>query len=359
MDVSCLKKDELEYELLIRGISDVKKIELMRRRLQTLLEMERAGKLMPPAQFNPKDASGELRICTEKLEQIKTEDPDWDRSDTLLQHLVNRLTRLTVEDEGSRQAKSKLLVDCLASYDSLSSRFGKAGTSTKEHTPPATEEKLPEQVIIKKLQVPVKDWGVKFSGDGQGLSINAFLEAVEELRQSRNTTTRELFNSAFDLFRGPALTAVRALRREVFTWEELVKELRAEFEPRDYEDRLWEEIRRRTQGAEESIGVFTAVMDNYFHRLPTVPSEQERLKIIKKNMLPYYLDRLALHEVRTVKDLVKLGRQLEDAKWKIESHRPPSAARGLLEPDLSYQSSASRQREPRQWVSEAKEDKPT
>lgn len=76
MDVSCLKKDELEYELLIRGISDVKKIQLMRRRLQTFLEMGRAGKLMPPAQYNPKDACGELKICTEKLEQIKTEDPD-------------------------------------------------------------------------------------------------------------------------------------------------------------------------------------------------------------------------------------------------------------------------------------------
>lgn len=96
------------------------------------------------------------------------------------------------------------------------------------------------------------------------------MEAVEELSQSRNTTTVTV------------VTAVYALRRKVSTWEELVKELRTEFEPRDYEDRLWEEIRRRTQGSEESIGVFTAAMDNYFHRLPTVPSEQERLKINKK-----------------------------------------------------------------------------
>lgn len=192
--------------------------------------------------------------------------------------------------------------------------------------------------MVKKRQIPVKDWNVKFYGDGQGTSFTAFLETVKELTAARNTSTEELFDSAYDLFRGPALIAVRSLKREVSTWDELVTQLKAEFEPRDYDDRLWDEIRRRTQGSEESIGVYTAVMSNYFHRLSSLPSEQEMLRIIKKNILPYYLDRLALQEIKSVKELVTMGRQLEEAKWKIDNHKPPPFQKGLLEPDLGYKS---------------------
>ena len=35
----------------------------------------------------------------------------------------------------------------------------------------------------------------------------------------------------------------------------------------DYNDRLFEEIRSRTQGADEPMGIYLAVMDNLFDRL--------------------------------------------------------------------------------------------
>lgn len=99
---------------------------------------------------------------------------------------------------------------------------------------------------------------------GRPQDLNAFLETGSELSAARNTSTKELFESAQDLFRGPALITVRALKRYVTSWEELVVELKAEFESQYYDDRLWVEIRRWRHGSEESIGVFATVMNKYF-----------------------------------------------------------------------------------------------
>lgn len=355
MDVYHLKKDELEYELSLRGIRALRKVDSMRRRLRIQLQLEREGKVHPPASSDVPDIGLELQTCKDKIELIRNKPTETDRNDTLLQHLINRLTRLNVTKEENVKMKSDLLTECLDLYDELSTvREGACGNKGKEEdAEPHTEKKC-----VRKKQVLVKDWGIKFSGDGRGLSIHSFLETVNELMKSRNSSEEELFDSAYDLFTGPALTTVKSLKREVDTWEDLVEELKAEFAPRDYEDRLWEEIRRRTQGSDETIGVFTAVMSNYFHRLETQPSEEEKLRVIMKNILPHYQDRLALQTIETVKDLVSLGRQLEDAKYKMESHRPPPMMKGLLEPDLSYkpynQSYSQNSRPARYQVNEVK-----
>jgi hypothetical protein len=57
-----------------------------------------------------------------------------------------------------------------------------------------------------------------------------------------------------------------------------------QFQPADYNDRLFDEIRRRTQGPDESIAMFAAVMDNMFDRVTVRVPEATRLKIILKNL---------------------------------------------------------------------------
>lgn len=341
MDVSKLKKDELEYELTIRGIKDLKKVDIMRKRLGTLLSMEFDGKLTPP-QVTDFDCEKELSICREKIEIVRGESTwsDLFRVDSLLQHIMNRLNRISFSGDKKvfEDQKSTLLVECTELYEENKSKIE---SQNDEETYSSAEESdnegkpKKEKVTIRKKQIPVKNWGIHFSGDGQGISINAFLEAIDELMHARNTSPEELFDSAYDLFRGPALITVRALKRDLKTWNDLVRELKAEFEPQDYEDRLWEEIRRRTQGPNESIGVFAAVIKNYFHRLPTKHEEKDILKIIIKNLQPYYQERLTLQKCDTIAELITLGRQIDESKWRIESHRVPTSGSHLLEPDLS------------------------
>jgi hypothetical protein len=63
------------------------------------------------------------------------------------------------------------------------------------------------------------------------------------------------------------------------------------------------EILLRTQGSEEKLLVYFAAMDNLFHRLLTPLSEEEQLSIVKKNVHPYFFDRLTL---QVIPDLARL-----------------------------------------------------
>lgn len=170
------------------------------------------------------------------------------------------------------------------------------------------------------------------------MSLSAFLERVDELRIARNVSLEMLFDSAIDLFRGKALIWFRAYRSSVTDWDGLTKLLREEFQPYDYNEKLLEEIKRRSQGPDESLGVYVAIMQSMFNRLDVTLSQTTRVKILMKNIAPFYQDKLSLTTVSTIDELLKLGRQLEARKSALEEFKPPPR-RGtskLLEPDLAY-----------------------
>lgn len=193
------------------------------------------------------------------------------------------------------------------------------------------------KTITIKKSVNVKDWDCRFSGDGTGQSINAFLENISAIRRARNTSRRDLFRQAIDLFEGPALSWYKSIRRDVDSWDEIVNLLREEFEPEDYEDRLWEEIRNRTQGREEKVGAFIVTMKNYFARLPNLPSEKKMLKQIQKNLTPFFQERLALESVKTIEQLRKLCKQIESCRERVNNYRPPPRDNPeCMERDLAY-----------------------
>ncbi|XP_074000071.1 uncharacterized protein [Rhodnius prolixus] len=246
--------------------------------------------------------------------------------------LLSKLTLAPVGDqqhENTRLEYLKEAVNCLQTFNEHSQIQLPSRDTHQTESPAATG-------VSKRKQIPMKEWGVKFSGDGQGLSVHAFLEAIEEMKVARNTNDDDLFASAYDLFTGRALIWYKAIRREATTWDQVVQEMKAEFEPQDYTERLWEEIRARTQGDDEPMGIFIAIMRNYFHRLPTRPSETEMLRVVMRNLHPYYLDRLSLHEVSRLDDLVEKVRRIEATRWRIQTHRPPPSRRSVLEPDLAY-----------------------
>ncbi|XP_014259905.1 uncharacterized protein LOC106672755 [Cimex lectularius] len=388
MDVNRLNRDELEYELSIRGaFSEHSDVDELRKRVRRLLKLEAEGRLASPIHL-PSNTGEELNICSGKIETLrpkieeflKGNTADFRKIDAKLQHVTNRLSRLSSGSDEEKRTKSRLLDECLEWMEDVSSAVGPPqkvveeedlltgqfkpdkhsatsqrpedegaeGESGKEEfttqwTPEEPrsarvlfETPVEPSVVLRKTQIPPKDWKIHFSGENDELSLHAFLETVEELMLSRNVSERDLFDSAFDLFRGKALVWYRAVRREVGTWKELVAELRAEYEPADYHFRLWDEIRRRTQGPTESIGFYVAVMKNYFHRLPQLPSQSEMLQVVRGNLQPYYLERLSLQNIESLNELVAVGRKLEETRRRISAQRPPPLPRDSLEPDLAY-----------------------
>ena len=51
----------------------------------------------------------------------------------------------------------------------------------------------------RRQQVPVRYWGLKFSEDDQGLSVDIFLEKVSIHKEARNVSEDYAFLSAMDL----------------------------------------------------------------------------------------------------------------------------------------------------------------
>lgn len=190
--------------------------------------------------------------------------------------------------------------------------------------------------VAQPKAVPVSAWGLKFSGLRKDISVSAFLERAEELKISRNSSDSLLFNSAVDIFEGPALIWYRANRDAYSCWSELAAALRKEFQAIDYDERLFEEIKHRTQGAHESIGLYVSVMKNLFSRLSWEIPETAKLRILQRNILPFYQTQLGLTEVHSIDELLTYGKILEARKASVEAYVPPPMRGKSLEPDLAY-----------------------
>ncbi|XP_074037916.1 uncharacterized protein [Leptinotarsa decemlineata] len=179
----------------------------------------------------------------------------------------------------------------------------------------------------------VSRWRIHFDGES---SVTNFLEKIEELRLSRGVTKQQLLRSAPELFTKDALFWFRT--QNFKSWDNLVEKLKKDFLPYDYEFDLWEEIRKRTQGSKERVMTFVVAMENLFNKLgPNKPSEEVRVKTIRRNLLPYIQSQLALEAIDSVSDLVRLSRTVEETAIRTQKFcPPPTNYKQMLEPELAY-----------------------
>lgn len=371
MEINRLDKDELSYELIIRGIADTKTVDEMRVTLRHLLKLEKSGSLVYPSYpftfvqdktwldkklldievqvqgFSDADTSGnfikiksKLLHCFKRAERaLATNNEEKKSKSQLLLKIVTLESELRAKarrfKRASQVAASPLDVSALLSSTNIDSSGSESDT---DEPPIPNASALPVATHSQLKVVPVSKWNItRFDGDSSRISLNAFLENVEELRLSRNVSHQQLFNSASDLLTGKALIWFRSIRSEVHSWPELVDQMRLQFLPTDYNDKLVDEIKKRTQGPTETIGIYIAIMTNMFNRLTVPVGEPAKLKILLKNISPFYQSQLGLVKVESVKQLLELGRQLESRKESIDAFIPPPRnLRNVMEPDLAY-----------------------
>lgn len=199
------------------------------------------------------------------------------------------------------------------------------------HRSPITTHRTQECYHVPYFDV--SRWKLHFDGES---SVTSFLERLEELRLSRNVSHDQLLRSAAELFTKDALIWYRTQTFQ--TWEELVKKLKEDFQPYNYEYDLWEEIRRRSQGAKERVVVYISSMENLFNKLGVKkPSEDVRIDMIRRNLLPYIQGQLALQTITTISELLRLSRAVEETSQRMARFSPPPTNyRQLLEPELAY-----------------------
>lgn len=362
MDVDRLSSEELQYELVIRGVIPDATVAQLRAQLRSALKKEKIDKKIKfptyPFSFNEDEEAVNAGIIV--LGGLINDFEDsvhggsYKKINTKLWHLDGRLKRIKPNDDTETSTVAELQAKLVSLKEQLDNKVRDFETSilgpqgiVGRSEDPTIHTSTPVRPThntsfahsnYETKPVPVAKWGLKFSGDSQGLSLSAFLERVEELRIARNISLETLFNSALDLFTGKALLWYRAYRDLTDNWDDLVKFLREEFQPYDYDDKLIEEIKRRTQGPSESVGVYLAIMQSMFNRLNVEVPENFKLKILLKNIAPFYQDKLSLVPVSSIVELLKLGRQIESRKAALEEFVPPprKSSGKILEPDLAY-----------------------
>lgn len=378
MNPNRLLRDEITYELQVRGHTNLNivTVENMRKILRQHLSEEDIGSL-PDEREELLDVKEELQVCTLKLDILEEISSDFHealdsptavRFNTLLTHLLGRLARLKTDDDEIKAEIKQLQTNA---FDLEEALHNKCETPIK-NTRRLLEDKINSSSNVEQLsgielaqsqpsisrapsfidfeeksqaaechspfvKLHISKWNIRFSGDGKGLSVNAFLERINDFSQSRNVSKKELINSIGELLSDDALIWYRYIRQKVRNWEHFVELMKQEFEPPDYEVELWEEIRRRTQGSSERISTYIARMNALFDRLPTSPTEEEKLKILRRNVNPYLIKATSLTSISTVDQFLEICRTLEMSEKHAERYKPPVNYRktAVLEPDLA------------------------
>lgn len=359
MQVKRLSQDELSYELQIRGVA-TGTVDEMRHALAMAIRLEKSGDSVKYPTY-PFTEDEDVQAVDMKLKDLEPQigsfkdtssSGNFLKFQSKLSHVLNRVDNIP-ENAADRP---QLLSRALTLMDQLIQRAEDAekdlavpvqvslmgnqaqqnfGASIRPNRTSSPVRSNPSSSSLFKSVPPCK-WNLTFSGDKKGLSLSAFLERVEELRVARHVSKETLLESGIDLFSGRAYQFYLAYRNQVNTWDEFLVLLREEYLTPNYNEKLFDEIRKRTQGPDESIGIYLAVMTGYFNRLTCPVSEETKLKIIMRNLLPFYQNHLALVEVNSLSELRQLGKRLEARKEAVESFVAPCKKGNAMEPDLAY-----------------------
>lgn len=364
-----LSKSELSYELAIRGLPD-SNVDSMRKSLRQLMKMEQDQSVLelPAHPFTFEEDSDaistaliELNTALESFDDSVDSNP-YKKLQSRLSHLLGRAAAMKAKDEASASKRAEFIQSILGLMSDIHDKasvpqvtdevaiqlglglsVGEAIVNSPAGNPAASSTlAAPDPQCGQPKSVPVFKWGLdKFAGHESKISLNAFLQQVDELSIARNVSKTQLFASALDLFKDQALLFYRSRRNEVSDWDSLVKLLKEEYLPLDYDDKLLEEIRRRTQGPNEPLGTYLVAMDNLFSRLSTKFSEGIKLRLLLKNLAPFYQFHLSFKEINSISDLLQFGRQLEASRLRADSYVPPTRRKTDLEPDLAFVETAS------------------
>jgi hypothetical protein len=194
--------------------------------------------------------------------------------------------------------------------------------------------------------IPVKDWGIQFSGDLKSkFSLAQFLSEIKLKWPESNLSRDDFWRSAHNLFKDAAKTWFMANKQKWQNWNQFEPDFIANFKPPNYDDRLWEQLRLRTQGRDERLNLYVAEMIRLFSLLENSPSPTEKLNFIKSRLNPFTLKNLPLSSIKNLDDLNNEGLKLEAVKSQIDRYREPSAPDNPVEPDYVYKGQKKPQNE--------------
>ncbi|XP_048004297.1 uncharacterized protein LOC125240446 [Leguminivora glycinivorella] len=323
--ITHLHKDEITHELAIRRlpVNPVSRRTSLCQALKETVELARKGSL----KFQDlvvNDPVGEIKLCQDKIQEIEREVSDdisavaKDRLLSRCKYLICRLSRLDQNLEEVQLLKgtvSTIMEQLLGDDSSASSESG------GEDPASAVGDRIVREVVYKPEKTfNINSLNLKFKGD---TCVRSFLSRLEELRVARRISENRIYRGFPEILEGPALSWFRSQRTDLLSYREVVSALREEFDIPDLDHLLLQEIRNRTQAKSETIVYFVSTMLGMYDRLSRQVPEEDKLDTLMRNIRPEFSKDLALHDVRSIKQLKDLCRRIELAQVKAKQFHEP------------------------------------
>lgn len=339
-----LNKNELTYEVLIRGEEPAPTVLGLRKQINKLTPIIPTSDICESGIDPELDIAAANTSLSELISRVKILEEKYDlnlfeRTKALCNHLYHRIKRMDYSD-AKYSEKYKSLSKSLSSLINKINYIGRSANPTTSCESVVNSQAVAESVSnlsiycdhthLNELQK------IKYNGKS---CVHGFIQRVSEYSSARNISSTKLLSYATELFTDDALHWYRSIKSSVNTWEELVALLTEDFSHFDHDYRLLSEIRNRTQGVNENITIYIAKMTELFSRLTKSISEQEKLDILKHNIRPCYFSVLASNSssINNIENLKTLCRNYEKIKDLTSQFRePPEVSSDTLAPDLAY-----------------------
>lgn len=158
---------------------------------------------------------------------------------------------------------------------------------------------------IKKIS----KWNIKFKNDNK-MSVFEFIDKVEAKANVYNISENDLFRVASEFFEGfPS----KWYKSGTFNnWSHLKEMLVRDFVGLDYSDNLLQKIRERKQTQGETVLTFFTDFEDECSRLVNKLPDNEKIRILKLNVLQHYRPHIALADFNSVNDIKKALQILEN-----------------------------------------------
>ncbi|XP_074033256.1 uncharacterized protein [Leptinotarsa decemlineata] len=365
MDICRLTKDELIYELNVRGLGEGGSLTVtdLRKALRNALALETTSLAIKNPAYPYQFAQDSTAVLS-GIDTVKTSLGDFSGTEkdnkyksiiSRIAHLLGRVNRSNPQNDAEKTCKSDYRVQLLLLFDELNQKV-KRGKGNRDsvvfdisilrqslnpiaHSSSGAESSdsaSDSEAAVSIKPVPVRDWGLKFTGKPGSISICTFIEQVEKKRKSRGISRSVLFRDAVDLFEGDAYVWYNLVKSWASDWESLVELMRQQFLPPNFDRDLFDDIKRRTQGPKESIGMYVASMKSLFNKMRNPVAEEVQLSMILERVDPYYQPFLAFQEITSIVDLLKICRVLDEKRDIAKSYIPPPPRNKSLIPELAY-----------------------
>jgi hypothetical protein len=179
----------------------------------------------------------------------------------------------------------------------------------------------------------IRKWNLKFDGEKGAV---AFLERLDELKSAYLIEEKDLFPALPELLKGKAVLWYRINKSEWNSYQDFVTSFKENYLPPDYENTLEDEIRARTQGADEQVRDYVISLRTLIRRHGGI-SASKQLDFLYRNLRPEYKTYIRRHDFESIHELMQLGAEYELLCKESKQFKPPPKAAQAHSADTAYQ----------------------